>query len=145
MYKLLALSAAAVIALSGCVVHSSDVDRAPVAVVVDNFVPEILEADVGVFYDAREFDDVWYFDATVDDYDGALDVTQVWADVYDDVTGINVASYELYPTDDVNFWTLEIFGSTSGLDPFYPYYSVDIVAYDTFSDYDIYTVLPATY
>jgi hypothetical protein len=143
MNKLFALAAAAVLTLSGCVVHTSD--RVDQVVVVDNYIPEILDAEAGVFWDAGARDDVWYFDATVDDFDGPGDVVQVWADVYDDVTGLPVDSYPLDPTVDLEFWTLELYGSTTVLDPFYPYYSVDIVAYDSFDDYDIITVLPLTY
>ncbi|MCA9568929.1 MAG: hypothetical protein KC656_13865 [Myxococcales bacterium] len=147
MQKLLALSAAAVLTLSGCVVHSYDVDDdpTPVVVVPANYAPQILDAYAEVAYDNYNMDDIWYFEATVDDLDGAYDVISVWADVYDEYDGTWVESFELFPTNDPLVWYSDWLGSTTYLDPFYPSYSVDIVAYDTYEDYDAITILPLTY
>ncbi len=146
MHKLLALSAAALVSLSGCVVHSYDIDEPPPPVVVpDNYAPEILDAYAEVAFDAYNADDIWTFEATVDDLDGAMDVISVWADVYDEYDGSWVESFELFPTDDPRFWFSDWLGSTTLLDPYYPNYTVDIVAYDTFEDYDAVTIVPLTY
>lgn len=146
MHKLLALSAAAVFSLTGCVVHSYDVDDdRDVVVVPANYAPEVIDAYAEVSYDAYNADDIWYFEATVDDLDGPYDVISVWADVYDEFDGSFVESFELFPTDDPLLWYSDWLGSTTYLDPFYPDYTVDIVAYDTYEDYDAITIVPYTY
>lgn len=143
----IALLALTLATSTGCLFVDRDVRRDPVVppVVVVNAAPYILEATSGCYYDAYNVDDVWYFDAIVDDADGALDVTQVWADVYDEQTGYLVESFPLDPTTDPTYWTSEWLVSTSNLDCWYPLYVIDVVAYDTFEDYDIITIYPDTY
>lgn len=146
MNKLLTSTVLLSTLLSGCVVHSYDVDDdRDVVVVPANYAPQVIDADAGVFYDAYARDDVWYFDAAVDDPDNVYDVVSVWADVYDERSGALVESFELYPTDDPFIWYAEYLGRTTWLDPYYRNYSVDIVAYDTYDTYDVYTVWANTY
>lgn len=110
-----------------------------------NFSPEVLDAEAGCYYDDYYADDIWYFDALVDDLDGAGDITQVWADVYDEYDGQLVESFELYRSNESMVWFSDWIGSSTYLDCFYSGYSVDIVAYDTFEDMDYITVIPYTY
>ena len=138
------------LAAQGCVVHAYDTYEEPTQVVVVstpfNAAPYVVAAESGVFYDAAYRDDIWYFDAFVDDPDGVYDVIGVWADVYDECRGGElVQSFELYPTSDPSYWTSEWFGSSTWLDPFAPCYSVDFVACDTYDAYGFVTVWALTY
>lgn len=145
MTKLLSLFALSFVALTGCVVHTYDDDRpAPVYVPV-NYAPQVVDASAGVFWDRRLQEDIWYFDAAVDDPDYVTDVVSVWADVWDERAGVLVESFELYPTNDPYIWYAEYYGRSTYLDPFYRNYTVDIVAYDTFDDFDSITVWADTY
>ena len=63
------------VALSACYVYADDVNRPqppsnPPPVIVDNYAPEVLDAFAGVFWDGYVVDDIWSFEATVDDLDG---------------------------------------------------------------------------
>jgi hypothetical protein len=137
--------------LIGCVV----VDDGPDYVVTTttttvwtpvNAAPFVSDGSASVFYDPAYDDDIWAFEAVVDDPDGVEDVIGVWADVYDEDNGGRLMeSFELYPTDDPYVWYSEWLGSTSTLDPFYSGYTVDLVVYDTFEDLGWLTVVPATY
>lgn len=111
-----------------------------------NVAPYVVAADAGVFYDAMIREDIWYFDASVDDADGPLDVTDVWAYVYDDYLGGGpIASFELLPTRDATGWYAEYAAFDIGLDPFYPYYTVEIVAIDSYGAEDAVSLAPYTY
>ena len=108
-----------------------------------NAAPYVVEAEAYVFFDPVHDDDVWAFEAVVDDEDGIGDVIGVWADVYDG--DVLLETFELYPTEDPYVWYSEWLGSTSTLDPFWPGYSVDFVVYDTYEDFGWVTVTAATY
>lgn len=135
----------------GCVVHSYDKYEEPphTVVVVEqpiNGAPVVFDADAFVFYDPFYQDDIWVFDAWVDDPEGPFDVIGVWADVYDEYAGgILVESLELYPTDDAFFWTSDWLGRTTYLDPFWPGYTVDLVAYDAWECFGWTTIWIDTY
>lgn len=146
MHKASALIALAALATSGCVVYSDD---GPSDVIVvepgGNVAPYILSADAGCYYDGAYRDDIWYFEADVDDGNGPLDVAAVYADVYDSYTGAWVETFELYPTNDPYIWFSDWLGGTTYLDCFYRGYEVDIVAYDSFDAFDAITIIPYTY
>jgi hypothetical protein len=144
----------AALAAQGCTVYSYDTVEDPyytdvyyeTEVVYYNAAPVVLDAQAGVFFDDRAYDDVWYFDALVDDADGPYDIIGVWADVYDECRGgALVESFELYPTNDPYVWYSEWAGRTTFLDPFHDCYTVDFVAYDTFEAFDFMTVWALTY
>lgn len=134
--------------LGACVVydHSDDnyVPPPPPPPVV-NYAPYVDGAEAGVYWDAGLRDDIWYFDAVADDPDGVYDVTEVWADVYDDYTGEYLESFELYPTNDPYRWYSDWLGSSTWLDPFYTGYSVDFVAYDSYGETGYATVWAYSY
>ena len=145
---LLVLSA---VAAQGCIVHSYDTYEEPyteteVIVVQDNYAPYVIDAEAGVYWDSWEGDDIWYFDAYVDDPDGPYDIISVWADVYDECRGgAYIQSFELYPTDDPYVWYSDWVGRSTYLNPFDDCYTVDFVAYDTFEDFGYTTVWALTY
>ena len=132
-------------AAPGCVVYADDHDQRTV-VVVDNYAPYVSSADAWVYYDPFYNDDIWVFEAWVDDPDGPYDVISVWADVYDEYAGgVLVESFELYPTEDPYLWYSDWLGRTTFLDPFWPGYTVDFVVYDSFEDFGYTTVWAETY
>ena len=137
--------------VSGCVVYEdpypyTTTTTTTVVYVPVNTAPYVLEAEAFVFYDPVYDDDIWAFEAVVDDPDGLGDVIGVWADVYDDLAGGRlVESFELYPTSDPYVWYSEWLGRTSTLDPFWPGYSVDLVVYDTYDDFGWLTVPVESY
>jgi len=138
------------LSLAGCTIYSYDTVEEPVVVhseppVVYNSLPIVLDAAAGVYWDDFYWDDIWYFEATVDDGDGPYDVVSVWADVYDDWNGQLVESFELYPTNDPYVWYSDWLGHSTWLDPFYRGYTVDITAYDIYEDADTLTVWAYTY
>ena len=133
---LLALAAAS---FSGCVVYTDAPSHPPV-----NAAPTILWADAGCYFDTVLRDEVWYFEADADDPNGVLDVTAVYADVYDSRNGQWIETFELFPTADPYVWYSDWLGSTTRLDCFYDGYEVDIVAYDSFDDDDIFSLYPDT-
>ncbi|MEQ1566007.1 MAG: hypothetical protein ABMA64_10250 [Myxococcota bacterium] len=132
-----------------CVVY--DVDPHPhggggSTVVVTNAPPYVVSADAWVYYDPAYGDDIWAFEAMVDDPNGVYDVIGVWADVYDEYAGgVLVESFELYPTNDPYVWYSDWLGSTTYLDPFWPGYTVDFVVYDAYDDFGWTTVWADTY
>jgi hypothetical protein len=131
-------------ALPACVVYDSPGHHTGGGtVVVTNAAPYVDFADAYVYYDPYYRDDIWTFEATVDDPNGVYDVVQVWADVYDGP--VLVESFELYPTDDPYYWFSDWLGSTTMLDPFWGGYSVDFVAYDAYDDFGWVTVWADTY
>lgn len=136
--------------LPGCVVYSSDTvvhDPPGTVVVVEaNHDPLVLDAAAWVYYDPFYHDDVWVFDAVVDDPDSPYDVIGVWADVYDEwAGGFLVESFELYPTDDPYYWASDWLGGSTFLDPFWPGYTVDLIAYDAYECFGWMTVWAETY
>lgn len=145
----LALPALALVtaATSGCIVIEDDgprngcFDCGP-DVVITNYAPEVWDGEAGCYYDGYERDDIWYFEAAVDDADGLGDIESVWADVYDEFDGSLVESFELYPTETPGVYFSDWLGSTTWLDCGYPDYTVDLVAYDTFEDADVMTLVP---
>ena len=144
--RLLATTALIATLTSGCYVYTSDVEPGTsYDNTIYNYAPEVLDAEAGCYYDQTYRDDIWYFDAMVDDMDGLSDITQVWADVYDEYDGSLVESFELYPTADSLVWFSDWIGSSTYLSCYYTNYTVDIVAYDTFEDMDYITVIPYTY
>jgi len=147
--RLLTAALLTIVTSSGCYVYtSSDVNDEfsyEYEEVVSNYAPEVLDAEAGCYYDGSYRDDIWYFDAVVDDFDGLGDITQVWADVYDEFDGALIESFELYPTGDSSVWFSDWLGSSTYLDCFYRGYTVDVVAYDTFEDMDYMTIVPYTY
>lgn len=132
---------------TGCIVYDSDYDPDPYNPPVDyNYAPEIIDAEAGVFWDNYYYDDIWYFEADVDDFDGPYDVVAVWADVYDEYYGAEyIESFELFPTNDPYIWYSDWLGSSTWLDPFYDGYTVDFVAYDAYDEMDVFTVWAYTY
>jgi hypothetical protein len=147
----LALPVLALFTATGCIVVDDSGDNRPPPPppppVVVNYAPEVGDAEAGVYWDNGYRDDIWYFDAFVQDGDGARDVTEVWADVYDDYGRGDgyIESFELFPTNDPNVWFSDWMGSSTYLDPYYAGYSVDIVAYDSYGDTGYVTVMPYTY
>jgi len=146
MHKALALIGLAALTTSGCVVYPSSgggggntYEPAP------NATPYINWADAGCYYDGYFNDDIWYFQADVDDANGVFDVTAVYADVYDIRTGQWVETFELFPTSDPYVWFSDWLGSSTYLDCYYGGYEVDIVAYDVYDAYDVLSLAPATY
>jgi len=110
-----------------------------------NSTPEVYDGYAGVYWDSWADDDVWVFEAEVDDPDGVYDVVEVWADVYDEYSGTLADYFPLENTSDPYFWSTEWFNSDTYLDPFYDGYTVDLVAYDEFGDYDVLTIWADTY
>lgn len=110
-----------------------------------NSAPYVYDAVAGCYYDTYNRDDIWYFEATVDDADGPYDIVAAYADVYDDRTGQLVQSFDLYPTSDPYAWFSDWLASTTWLDCYYPFYSVDFVVFDAADASGVYTVIPATY
>ena len=110
-----------------------------------NYAPTINWADAGCFWDSYYYEDIWYFDADVSDFDGLYDVVSVYADVYDTATGRWIETFELDPTNDPSFWSSTWFADTTYVSCYYGGYEVDITAYDTFNDYDIITIKPYTF
>ena len=136
---------------SGCYFYasSSDTVRDDDDIYYDdtvyNFAPEVIDGEAGCYYDSAYADDIWYFDAQVDDFDGISDITQVWADVYDEYNGQLVESFELYPTNVGDLWFSDWLGSSTYLDCYYSNYTVDLVVYDSYDDMGYITVIPYTY
>lgn len=114
--------------------------------VVTNAPPWVDDGAAYVTYDSFYNDDVWSFEAWVDDPNGVYDVVSVWADVYDDwAGGVLVESFELFPSEDPSFWYSDWYGSSTYLDPFWGGYSVDLVAYDVYDDFGWITIHVDTY
>jgi hypothetical protein len=128
--------AAALLAAPACVIY--DTDGPPVA---RNSAPFFTYADAACGWDDYYRDDVWFFEADVDDYDGPADVVAVYADVYDDYTGEWVDGFELYPEAGIT-WSSAWVGSSTYLECGYPDYVVDFTAYDTFDMTAVTSVYP---
>ncbi|MFN7145839.1 MAG: hypothetical protein ACK4YP_18835 [Myxococcota bacterium] len=109
-----------------------------------NTAPFITYADAGCYPDDYYHDFVWYFDADVEDYEGANDVAEVYADVYDAWDGTWVDGFELYAEGGVTWYSAWV-GASTYLDCTYPDYEVDITAVDIFGAADVVTLIPATW
>jgi hypothetical protein len=133
--------------IGGCVVYSDDVGYTTggYTTVVTNAPPYVIDSAAWVYFDTYYGDDIWAFEAWVDDPNGYGDILGVWADVYDGNSTVPIESFELYPTDDPSYWYSEWFGSTSRLDPFWPNYQVDFVVYDVYEDFGYDTVYAESY
>ena len=115
-------------------------------IVVDgNDAPFINYANSGCYYDSSYMEDIWYFEADVEDPDSVLDVDAVFVDIYDVWTNELDDTFALDPTEDLSFWFVEWFEYSTNLDCYYDGYEVDVVAYDTLDEYDIITIVPETY
>ena len=130
--------AAALLSLSGCYVYT---DR-PVA--PRNASPVFTYADAGCAPDEYYDDFVWYFDADVEDFDGANDVVEVYADVYDSWNGEWVDGFDLYAEGGVTWYSAWV-GRSTYLDCTYPDYVVDLTAVDIYGATDVIAVVPATW
>lgn len=123
-----------------CVVYATDNgDDPPV-----NRAPKFTYADAGCYPDDAYRDFVWYFDVDVDDPDGYLDVTEVYADVYDTWDGAWVDGFELYPEQGITWYSAWV-GDSTWLDCTYGGYVVDFTALDSFGASDVVSVIPATW
>ena len=138
---------------TGCIVVDHDDDHddyyydEPDIVVVEpvNHLPTVLDATAGCYWDLSYGDDIWYFEAFVDDVDGPYDIQEVWADVWDEWSGQYIQSFPLYPTHDPYIWYSDWLGSTTWLSCWNPNYTVDVVVYDSWNDYGVSTIWPNTY
>jgi hypothetical protein len=134
-------------ALTGCIIVDDD---GPDTVIVEqpnvpNSAPYVFDGAAGCYYDSFYGDDIIWLSAWVDDVDGLRDVTQVWADIYDDRSGALVQSLELFPGGSAQEWFSDWLVSTTAFDCFYPFYSIDLVAYDRAESYGVLTIFPSTY
>ena len=122
------ISLGLVLLTTGCVVYTSDNDTDDVyyeeAV---NYTPTVLDAEAGCYFDSYYYDDIWYFEADIDDANSPYDVVAVYADVYDSYSGTWVDSFELFPTNDAYYWFSDWLGSSTYLDCMYGGYVVDIL------------------
>lgn len=114
---------------------------------VVNIAPYVSGAEAGVYWDSIFGDDVWYFNAYAEDADGPMDVTEVWADVYDAFSGSSepIQSFALFPGNEPSAWASEWGSASTHLDPYYTGYSIEFVAYDSFGDEGFVSVVPYTY
>ncbi len=128
---------------TGCVVNIDDNDGPPYD--GTNSAPIVEWGAGGCYWDGYYYDDIWWFEADVSDYDGLADVSVVYADVYDRATGYWVDSFELYPTSSAATWFSDWLGASTYLDCGYGGYEVDLVAYDVFDAFGAITIIPDTY
>lgn len=147
MFRKLAPLPLAALFAQGCVVHDSDHDdHAPPPPPPPNAAPYVADAGAGVYWDGYYHDDIWYFEAVVDDPNGPYDIVEVWADVYDEYHGVAyVETFELYPTNDPYVWFSDWMGYSTHLDPWYDGYTVDFVVYDAHGASGYTTVWAASY
>ncbi len=118
--------------LASCVIHDEDhfydYDVEPDA--DGNHAPRIGSADAGCYWDSWNTDWVWWFEASVVDGDGALDVFAVQVDVRDAWADEVVDVFELYPTDNRDVWFSDWLGASTRLDCRYGGYNADFWVYD---------------
>jgi len=113
---------------------------------IDNWSPEVVDADAGCVWDGYLGEDVWYFEAEVDDYDGLGDIVSVEAHVYDDWHGGRwVDGFELDPTADRWVWYTEYPEHVTALDCHYRGYTVEFYVWDWWGDVGTLAVWPSTY
>jgi len=137
MNRLIRLVAAML--LPGCYFVADDGPPPPV-----NAAPFFTYADAGCEPDDYYRDFVWWFDVDVDDPAGALDVVEVYADVYDSWDGRWADGFELYPEQGVTWYSAWVGGST-WLDCTYDGYVIEFTAFDSFGAVDVVTVVPYTW
>lgn len=131
-----------ILALSaGCTIYTDEGGPDPGP---HNAPPVFTYADAGCYPDDYYRDFVWYFDADVDDPDGYLDVTEVYADVYDSWNGSWVDGFELYPEVGVTWYSAWV-GESTWLDCTYDGYVVDFTAFDSYGASDVVSVIPTTW
>jgi hypothetical protein len=138
MIRIAALTVS-IAALTGCIFIDADNDPA------ENGAPSVVSAEAGCYFDAVNNDDILDLYATVYDPNGLSDVSQVWADIYDEPTGELVQSLELFPTDDPAVWFSDWLVSTTSFDCTYPLWVIDFVAYDSSDATGALSVYPDTY
>ena len=117
------------LAATGCVINANPNDP-----------PSILWAEVTCSYDEPLDDWIWTFDAEVFDRDGADDVRQVEAQVFDDRTGRWVDAFALERTADPEWWGVSWVEADTALfcgDR----YAIDFIATDWDGATDLYGVL----
>ena len=127
--------------LAGCLYYEAD---PPAPGPRNDGAPLFVYADAGCYPDEYYHDFVWYFDADVDDPDGAIDVVAVYADVYDTWDGSWVDGFELYPENGLTWFSAWI-GDTTWLNCDYPGYVVDLTAIDSWDADTVATVSPDTW
>jgi hypothetical protein len=110
-----------------------------------NDAPVVFDGEAGCFWDRANRDDIWYFEAAVEDWDGQGDIIGVWADVYDEYDGTLVQSFELFPTNDPYVWYSDWLGRSTWMDCTYRGYTVDLVAYDQLESVGVLTLVPYVY
>jgi hypothetical protein len=130
---------AAFLSLPGCYMVYDDSAPPPV-----DTAPYITYADAGCFWDDYYRDDVWYFDADVDDVEGAKDIVAVYVDVYDTWDGAWVDGFDLYYEGGITWYSAWV-GHSTYLSCGYPDYVVDFTAVDSWGDADVVSVYPAFY
>ena len=109
-----------------------------------NAPPYITYADAGCWWDGPSRDYIWSFEAEAGDPDGVYDVVEVYADVYE--RGQWLESFDLWPDDyDPYFWYSDWYESSTWLYCGDPGYVVDIIAVDSFGDYDVVSLYPYAY
>ena len=144
--RIAALLTLGALAAPGCVVHDTSGGPPPTTgggvTVETNAPPVITWANAGCYWDSYYRDDIWYFEADVDDPNSPYDVVAVYADVYDARSGAWVDSFELYPTSDPYYWFSDWLGSSTYLACGYPDYVVDVWAYDSYDAEDALSVYP---
>jgi len=135
--KVLALTVLPVALFTGCVVEvGPDPQPAP------NYMPFIEFADSGCYWDNHHGDHIWYFEADVSDGNGAYDVVEVWADVYNE-RGTYLESFKLFrETPAPAYWFSDWLQYYSKLDCGWQDYSIDLIAYDALGEFDLTTIRP---
>jgi hypothetical protein len=112
----------------------------------DNWAPYVVTADAGCFWDPATREDVWYFEAEVDDYDGWRDIVAVEAHVYDDWHGDDwVDGFSLEETAYAWTWYAEYPERHTNLDCYYDRYTVVFYVWDYFDEMGALEVYPHTY
>lgn len=126
--------------LAGCLVYDEPAPSQP----QPSAGPTLTYADAGCYADDYYRDFVWYFEADADDANNGLDVTEVWADVYDDWNGEWVDGFELYFDSGITWYSAWV-GESTWLDCTYSNYVVDFTAVSFDGGYDVVTVYPSTW
>ncbi len=126
---------------SGCVILVDD----EWAAWTWNWDPVVYDGDAGCVWDSALRENVWYFEAEVDDWDGPEDIWFVEANVYDEWRGGRlVDAFELAPTEDPWIWYGEWMEFSTALDCRYTGYSVDLIAWDFYEGWGVLTLTPRT-
>jgi hypothetical protein len=156
MFRLTFLSLLLLIT-TGCIIYAEDdgvyedqyTDYPAASVEIDwqiNSSPIMLDAYAGCYWDSLSFDDIWEFEGIVADGDGLRDVVSVWADVYDEYAGgVFIESFPLFESSIPGVWYSDWRASSTWLSCFYDGYTVDLVVYDSWDEFDYLTVWANTY